>query len=63
VLCPYEAVVEKTRLFLGQDEDPAGTVGETFKRVSKYAAPPRLMIPAWNRRIPLHPPLAASRGK
>jgi hypothetical protein len=28
---PDEAVVEQARLFLGQDEDPTGTVGKAFK--------------------------------
>ena len=38
VLGPDEVVVEQPGLFLGQDEDPSGPVGESFEQVASLSA-------------------------
>ena len=42
VLGADEIVVEQSRLFLGQDQDPSGSVSETFE----HARPPAPTLPA-----------------
>ena len=42
VLSADEIMVEQSRLFLGQDQDPSGSVSETFE----HALPPAPTLPA-----------------